>query len=197
MQKCGAAWIAGSSPAMTNVGATESSYAHAERSTNDRHPVVYQNYPRSGAGRCGAVQPAGRRPGRRQGESRRVPGLLVAAVFHRARSRLLPGTQHRAGDDHAHGRAAQCGGADHRPDRSVRGSGDARRAERQSQEAWCCDVCRHERPECEPPHGAVRGALGPRRQGEVARGLQGIEADVGARAGQPEHRQGHSGQGRA
>ena len=48
-----------------------------------------------------------------------------------------------------------------------------------------------------PPDGAVRRALRPRRQGQVARGLQGPEADVGAGAGEPEHRQGHSRQGRA
>src|SRR5262249_38024267 len=83
-----------------------------------------------------------------------------------------PGARYRAGNDHAHGRAAQCGGVDHRPDRSVGGAGYSGRAQRQSQETRRGDVRRIERPEREPPHGAVRGALRPRRQGEGARGLQ-------------------------
>ena len=56
---------------------------------------------------------------------------------------------------------------------------------------------RMQQPERDLPDGAVRGPQGPRRQGEVARGPQGHEADVGAGPGQRQHRQGRARQGRA
>ena len=96
-------------------------------------------------------RPARRRPPPPgQGQGRRVPDQLVAAVFRRDRSRLLQGTQHRAGDHQADGRAAERRGADHQPDRSLRGAGDARRPQRRRQEAGRGDVHRHAQPEPRP-----------------------------------------------
>ena len=90
------------------------------------------------------------RPAHGQGQGRRVPDLFVAAVFRRDRPRLLQGTQHRAGNHQADGRPAERRGADHQPDRSLRGAGDARRPQRQRQEAGRGDVHRHAQPERRP-----------------------------------------------
>ena len=53
------------------------------------------------------------------------------------------------------------------------------------------DVHRHAQPEHHLQDGAVRRARGACRQGQDTGGLQGAEADVGAGAGESQHRQGH------
>ena len=73
---------------------------------------------------------------------------------------------------------------------AVRGAGHDRGHERQHQEAGRRDVHLDQQPEPEVPDGAVRRPQGPR--GEVARGSQGQEDHVGARA-----RQRHDGEGGA
>ena len=82
------------------------------------------------------------------------------------------------------------------PDRSLGRAGHARRPQRQRQEAGRRDVRRDAQPEHRTTRWSSSSSRRVSRQGEVARGLQGHEADVGARARQPQHRQGHSRQGR-
>ena len=91
--------------------------------------------------RLGAARRAG------QGQGRRLPGQLVAALFRGARARLLQGTEHRAGDDQADRRPAERRRHDHQPDRRLGGAGDDRRAERRSEEARRRDVHLAQQPE--------------------------------------------------
>ena len=69
-----------------------------------------------------------------------------------------------------------------------------RRHERQHQEARRRDVHLDQQPEQDLPDGAVRRPQGAR--GEVARGPQGQEDHVGARAGQRHHGEGGARRGR-
>ncbi len=109
---------------------------------------------------------------------------------------LLQRSEYRAGDDQAYGRSAERGGADDQPDRSLRGAGHARRSQCRRQETRRRDVYRDAQPDTGLQDGAVRRPRGPARQGEVAQGSQGPQADVGAGPGQPQHRQGRARQGR-
>src|SRR5216683_2974663 len=90
-----------------------------------------------------------------QGLGGRLPGQLVAALFRRAGTRVLQGSEHRNRNDEADGRPAECCGDDDQPDRGLGGSRHARRAERQCEEAGRCDVYRAQQPDQGLEDGAI------------------------------------------
>ena len=130
-----------------------------------------------------------------QGEGRRVPDRVLAAVFRGDRARVLQGAEHRTGDHPADRRTAQHRGDDQQSDRGGDRAGDHRGDERQSQEARRRHVYRRAQPEQDLPDGAVRG---PQRLSRgVAQGPQGRAHHVRSRTGQRRRRQGGARQGRA
>src|SRR5262249_50039649 len=82
-----------------------------------------------------------------QGQSRRVPGELVAALFRGTRTRLLQRAEHRSRNGAPHRRSAERGRDDHQSDRRRRRVGDDRRHERQYKKARRRHVHLGEQPE--------------------------------------------------
>ena len=130
-----------------------------------------------------------------QGQGRRLPGELDAALFRGGRARLLQGAEHRDRDGAADRRSAQRRRDDHQPDRRRRGAGDDRGHERQHQEARRRHVHLGQQPEQDLPDGAVRRPQGGRSQDHRS-GPQGQEDHVRARPGQRHHGQGRARRGR-